>query len=280
MHRLQELRVPKRLEITVTHSTKMNVETPLDDGANPVSDDTEFDRFVYLVSHDLRACARALTVIPEWIEEDLRDAPQGLIPEVAENVAMMKTHANRLDQMLLDLLSYARIGRKQDFALISVASLIDRILNELAPSTSVKIVRDIQVEQIFLGETDAKLLFSALISNAIKHGSCQTTSIKDEHGKPAQIEICVRQTDGYCDIQVHDNGLGIPQKYHNKVLEPLATLKPRDLVEGSGMGLAIVNKISSVYNGFLSWHENSAGTGFSLAIHLPMHQPIAQTDLS
>lgn len=222
----------------------------------------DFDRFVYLLSHDVRACVRALTVLPEWIEEDLASASQPIDPAVAENITMMKTQAGRLDRMLLDLLSYSRVGRKQDIVIIDTDNLLDEVVSDLCPPDRFRITRDIQIDRFEFGEKDAFLIFEALISNAVKHSGADAT----------QIHISMREDGEDCVICVHDDGAGIPASQHHKVLEPLVTLHPRDVTEGSGMGLAIVKKIACAYGGDIRWSNKSSGDGTEAEVYFPLNR--------
>ncbi|MCO4849302.1 MAG: sensor histidine kinase, partial [Yoonia sp.] len=105
---------------------------------------------------------------------------------------------------------------------------------------------------ITIGERDVLTLLSALISNAIKH-----------HDKDfGAIHISAQTAEDKCVIQISDDGPGIPEGYSEQVFEAMTTLKSRDEIEGSGMGLAIVRKIANFYNGHVELRRdlNDAGT--------------------
>ena len=72
---------------------------------------SELENFVYIVSHDLRNSARALTEVPQWLREDLQDLGLAVDEDFRENLDLLERHAKRLDRMLLDLLVYSRVGR-------------------------------------------------------------------------------------------------------------------------------------------------------------------------
>ncbi|NNK15995.1 MAG: hypothetical protein HKP51_03715, partial [Sulfitobacter sp.] len=74
----------------------------------------DFEEFIYLISHDVRSSVRALIELPQWIAEDLEDAGFPVAGTVAASIDMMNRHAGRLDRMLVDLLTFSRIGRMQD----------------------------------------------------------------------------------------------------------------------------------------------------------------------
>ena len=73
-----------------------------------------------------------------------------------------------------------------------------------------------------------------LIGNAIKH---------HDHPETARVEVAASESDGFVEFVVADNGPGIEAAHHDRIFQVFQTLKPRDQVEGSGMGLAVVKKI-------------------------------------
>jgi signal transduction histidine kinase len=92
---------------------------------------------------------------------------------------------------------------------------------------------------LVIGDRDILTLLNALIVNAFKH-----------HPKDSGIIIITSENRGKSiEITVSDDGLGIPDEYSERVFAAMTTLKPRDEVEGSGMGLANVRKIARIYGG-------------------------------
>ncbi len=216
----------------------------------------DFEDFVYLLSHDVRNSVRALLELPQWIKDDLTADGYVIDGPIAGHFDLMETHTRRLDRMLIDLLSYSRVGRKQSIETIDLEAAINLVIEQLAPPKSFDITHDLNCQQLNIGERDIMTLFSALLSNAVKH-----------HDKIAgKIHVASRKDGGDCVIRVEDDGPGIPEKYLERVFEAMTTLKPRDDVEGSGMGLAIVRKIVEVYDGRLEWVTPS--TGFNTALEM------------
>ncbi len=216
----------------------------------------EFEDFIYLLSHDIRNSVRALLEVPQWIQDDLIEAGYRINGPLQENLALMNIHTRRLDRMLIDLLVYSRAGRMQVVKSVDIAESIAIVLDQLAVPGGFTIDLDLKCEDIRMGDRDVLSLFSALISNAIKH--------HDMAGGHVQISTVRKKGD--CIITVTDDGPGIPQKYREQVFEVMTTLKPRDEVEGSGMGLALVRKIAEIYAGTISWldHPNQRGTSIEL----------------
>lgn len=199
----------------------------------------DFEDFIYILSHDIRSSVRALLELPQWIKEDLISEGHAITGSLAENIDLMNVHTRRLDRMLIDLLSHSRVGRMQTVQPNDLEAVLENVLDELVCPKGLKISTDIQCKFLRMGEVDVMTFFSTLISNAIKHHDRQT----------GKIHISSQELGRECVIRIEDDGPGIPLKNRDRVFEAMTTLKPRDEVEGSGMGLAIVRKIVDVYGG-------------------------------
>jgi signal transduction histidine kinase len=107
-----------------------------------------------------------------------------------------------------------------------------------------------------------------LIGNAIKH----------HDKKKGHIEVAVEDNgDGYT-FTVRDDGPGIPAQFHDQVFKMFQTLKPRDQVEGSGMGLAMVRKYVQVSGGTITV-ESAEGQGSTFRFTWPKHQENEEASL-
>lgn len=192
----------------------------------------DLDEFAYVASHDLKAPLRVIDNASAWLEEDLGDK---LDPESRENLALLRGRARRMDRLLDDLLEYSRIGRKTSqhwHEAVTGAELKEDLLAlvPLRPGFSV------EFDSGFLNMTANRMplqqILINLIGNAIKH-----------HDRPTGlIEVKVEEGESDYEFSVIDDGPGIPEQFHQQIFKMFQTLKPRDRVEGSGMGLAIVRK--------------------------------------
>lgn len=224
---------------------------------------SDADQVIYHVSHDVRASARALSQLPDWITADLVAAGLALPPDVANSLEMMRVHAARLDSMMRDLLEYSRIGRFQTPMSVNWNSVIDDVLAAHPLPEGFCLTRDLGAVSACLGPADADRLVQALLSNAVRH-----------HDKPAgTILIETRASGGFCHLTVTDDGPGIAPALRPKALRLMATLRPRDEVEGSGVGLASVSKIAEFYGGSVSWPDVPAGRGLAILVSLPITPP-------
>lgn len=223
--------------------------------------EAEFEELLYHITHDLRASLRALKTVPAWIREDM--AQHGVaVPDTAEEgLEMMEIHAERMDQMLLDLRTYSRVGRKHDApsqvtlkdALAAAAGRVVTSPDKLSLKVSFK------VEAVTAPRNEVELIFETLVDNAIKHGGAGRRT----------VWVTSRQQGDRLVIEVLDDGPGVPSEFRERVFGMLVTLRPRDEVEGSGMGLAIARKICRMHGGEITLHARPEGPGSLLRVVLP-----------
>jgi len=225
----------------------------------PEAPSQDFDDFIYLISHDVRNSVRALLELPHWIEEDLVDAGYQVTGPLAENIELMNTHTRRLDRMLYDLLIYSRLGRMQSVKRMDLNQCLDQVLQNLKVPPEFKIIRRIEAQTITMGDRDILTLLSALISNSIKHHDQATGEvIVTTHDEPREFVMTVS-----------DDGPGISEEFRERVFGAMTTLKPRDEIEGSGMGLANCRKIAALYDGRISMTHASKAGGTLIEVRIP-----------
>lgn len=223
--------------------------------------DQEFEKFIYLISHDVRASVRALIELPQWIEEDLLEEGLELPPAVARSIQMMNTHTFRLDRMLNDLLVHSRISRMQTFRANDLNAAIDTVLEKITVPEGFKIERDLNGHSVYMGERDVLTMLEASISNALKHHDSESGTIRISAHVGASELI----------LEISDDGPGIEPQFREKVFEAMAMLKPRDEVEGTGMGLTHIRKIAEDCGGGAEWLDVETDRGSCLEIRLPLY---------
>jgi PAS domain S-box-containing protein len=198
----------------------------------------ELATFAYVASHDLKSPLRGVVQLTTWIEEDLREQKFETIPEY---IQLLQSRIRRLVNLLDDLLAYSRAGRVEGgLAQVAVGELA-RDLFELQsppPGLALELPGDLPCFTTLV--TPFEQVLRNLFSNAIKH-----------HDRPTgRIALsCTAAGDRFYEFNVTDDGPGIPPQYHERVFGMFQTLQPRDEVEGSGMGLALVKKVVETYGG-------------------------------
>jgi PAS domain S-box-containing protein len=216
----------------------------------------ELDDFAYAASHDLKAPLRVIDNASRWLEEDL--APH-LNDETRENMRLLRSRVTRLEKLLDDLLRFSHVGRETGAVeIVSGKELIDDVLAVLPLPEDF----ELKVASAFATMRVARLplqqILMNLISNAIKHHDKAT----------GRIEVAAADLGSQHAFAVKDDGPGIPAQFHDKIFKMFQTLKPRDQVEGSGMGLAIVRKQVELSGGLLSL-ESAEGKGSTFHFTLP-----------
>jgi PAS domain S-box-containing protein len=218
----------------------------------------ELDAFAYAASHDLKAPLRVIYNASTWIEEDLAE---NLTDQIGENMILLRGRVRRMDRLLDDLLEYSRIGRDTEdrpAQVISGAALMENILGLLAPPEGFIVEATSGFDGIVIFRMPLQQILINLISNSIKHHDKKT----------GHIEVSVEDLGAMFRFRVKDDGPGIPAKYHEQVFRMFQTLKPRDQVEGSGMGLAMVRKYIDVAGGELDL-ESAVGQGSTFSFTWP-----------
>ncbi len=200
----------------------------------------ELSTFAYVASHDLRSPLRGISQLAEWIVEDMPEAPNA---EIANHLRLMKSRIARMENLLDDLLAYSRVGRIEgDMAEISVADICREAFDMATPPAGFSLDLSGDFPRFVTLVTPLTQVLRNLIGNAVKHHG----------GETGTVAVSSRVGDGGFVIAVADDGPGIPPDFHERVFGLFQTLKPRDAVEGSGMGLALVKKIVELYGGTVS----------------------------
>ena len=200
----------------------------------------ELNDFAYVASHDLKAPLRGIMQLSAWIEEDIADYAKD---ETKANLALLMNRTSRLEKLLEDLLDYSRIGRKTgDVQLIDTQELFMNVFDLQDPSNRIKLVFESIMPTIDTAISPFETIIRNLVGNAIKHND-----------KPdGVISVSAKEFPKFYLFSIKDNGPGIPERYHEQIFDLFKTLKPRDEVEGSGMGLSIIKKLLDYHKGSIT----------------------------
>lgn len=212
----------------------------------------ELNDFAYVASHDLKAPLRGIMQLSTWIEEDIADYAN---EDTKSNLTLLMNRTSRLEKLLEDLLDYSRIGRKVgDIQSIDTKDLISNIFDLQDPSDSITLTFEGKMPVIAAAISPFETIMRNLIGNAIKHNNQAN----------GEITVSALTFPKYYQFSVKDNGPGIPEQYHEQIFELFKTLKPRDEVEGSGMGLSIIKKLLDYHKGTIIVESNNEkGTCFT-----------------
>lgn len=210
----------------------------------------ELAAFAYVASHDLRSPLRGIAQLSEWIAEDM---PGGVPEEIQGHLHLMRSRVSRMERLLDDLLAYSRIGRIEgEVAEANVGAICREAFDLFAPPPGFRLELAPGLPVFRTLATPLTQVLHNLIGNAIKH-----------HDRAeGVISVRVRRVAGGYAFAVADDGPGIPPEYHERIFGLFQTLKPRDAVEGSGMGLALVRKVVEIYGGAVGVRSEGRGTVF------------------
>lgn len=212
----------------------------------------ELDQFAYIASHDLKAPLRGIASLAHWIEDDLGDQ---LSAESRNHLELLQTRVRRMEGLIDGILAYSRAGRLKDRREhVDVGGLLAESIEMLTPPAEATITVAPNMPVIETERAALQQVFMNLVGNAIRHA--KRTDV--------DVRIAVAdEDDDYYRFSVSDNGPGVPSEFHNKIWEIFQTLEPRDRVEGTGIGLALVKKNVTARGGH-AWVESpeSAGATF------------------
>lgn len=211
----------------------------------------ELNSFTYVASHDLKSPLRGVDQLAGWILEDLAD---NLSPVTRKHLELMQNRIHRMEKLLDDLLEYSRAGRSNaDNVQVDTELMVRDILDFIGPSKQVNLIFQSPMPVLVTKKVPLDAVFRNLINNAIKHHPA-------EH---VDIYLSCRQLGEFYEFAVGDNGAGIAPEHQGKIFHMFQTLKSRDLVEGSGIGLALVKKLVEGLGGCIRVESDGcSGTWF------------------
>ena len=217
----------------------------------------ELDEFAYVASHDLKSPLRAIENLAHWIEQD---AGYLLPPASQEHLRKLQARIQLMSSLLDDLLAYSRAGRlRHPLERIDVSLLVLDIVEMLAPPPGFRVTIADTVPVFVAERVPLEMALRNLIENAIKH-----------HPNPTQGEaiISVRMVDNWLEFSVTDNGAGIDPQFHKRIFEIFQILKPREQMDGSGVGLTVVKKLVEMRGGIVAV-ESNVGEGATFRFTWP-----------
>ncbi len=211
----------------------------------------ELESFAYSVAHDLRAPLRHIAGYSGALTQDY--GPR-LDEEGLRCLGKIASSARQMGRLVDDLLALSQVGRQTlDFHETALGSLVAQVVEDLAPEYAGRVV-EWQIGELFSAECDPGLMkqvFMNLLSNAVKY------SRRQEH---AVIQIGQSMQNGERVIFIRDNGAGFEMQYADKLFGVFQRLhKARDF-EGTGVGLAIVQRIIRKHGGRI-WAEAAVNQG-------------------
>ncbi|MGD0827962.1 MAG: ATP-binding protein [Desulfobaccales bacterium] len=219
----------------------------------------ELESFSYSVSHDLRAPVRAISGFSRIL---LEDHAHCLEDEGRRLLQIIIADSRRMGRLIDDLLAFSRLGRG-DLSLseVDMNRLVNQVVGELEKASAGRSLRW-QVLPLPMVQADRSLLHQVwlnLLGNAVKF----TTSVE-----AVVIEVGCRQEEDREVFYVKDNGVGFDMRYANKLFQVFERLHGPQEFEGTGIGLALAQRIISRHGGTI-WAEGKVNGGATFFFTLP-----------
>ncbi|OXA82149.1 hypothetical protein B0A65_01655 [Flavobacterium frigidimaris] len=219
----------------------------------------ELEAFSYSVSHDLRAPIRAINGYTQILTEDHVDA----IDDDGKNVlrAIIK-NSNKMGVLIDDLLAFSKLGRKQVASVnINMAALLNGVISDMTIDKDENIpIFEIDVIAPANGDPSLiKQVWINLISNAIKYSKYKSET---------RIKITSTSKNDKIIYSIKDWGAGFDMEYYDKLFGVFQRLHSQEEFSGTGIGLAIVQKIVNRHHGTV-WAESKLDAGAKFFFSLP-----------
>jgi len=242
---------------------RKHAEQEKQDMLNKLEDkNEELERFTYTVSHDLKS---PLVTIKGFLGLLMKDIAVNDQDRITSDTKRINEAVDKMQLLLEELLELSRIGRKTSpLTKVSLNELVKDVILMLESditNTRTTITIEDNLPSIKVEEPRIKEVYLNLIENAIKY--------RREDIAP-EIRIGVRQNkidDQETVFYMHDNGIGIDPRYHNKIFDLFERLDSNS--DGTGVGLAIVKRIIDVHHGQLWVESDGLGKGSTFCFMLP-----------
>ena len=222
----------------------------------------ELEQFSYSVSHDMRQPLRMISSYLQLLDAGLAEK---LDAEQREYLNFATDGAKRLDQMLVSLLEYSRVGRKgEPPAWIDSRAVLDEALLYLQPAIA-EAGAQVRIgggwPRVFASPDEILRLLQNLIGNALKFRV---------DGRTPEVAVSSEAVDGEWRVSVADNGVGILPEQIGRLFQVFQRLQSRASYEGSGIGLALCRKITEHHGGRILAESAGEGLGSTFRVSLPI----------
>lgn len=216
----------------------------------------ELADFAYVVSHDLKAPLRGISQLAGWLSEDYTPV---IDAQGQQWLSLLIGRTRRMHNLIEGILQYSRIGRvKEKERDVDLNHLVEDVIALLAPPQHIQVSVVGELPTVVGEPARLAQVFQNLLSNAVKFMD-----------KPqGRIEISCVDEGMHRRFSVADNGPGMAAQYHDKIFQMFQTLAPRDEMENTGIGLALVKKIVETWGGRV-WLESAEGQGSTFYFTLP-----------
>jgi PAS domain S-box-containing protein len=210
----------------------------------------DLENYTYVVSHDLKAPLRAIRSFSTFIIEDFSEKLDDTGKDYFQRIV---DASSRMDTLIENLLLLSRVGRKfMEVETVDLNQLLEEIVADLTPTlkkNNGKIVFH-NLPKVSIPRTWMKQIFMNLIDNGLKFNKSKTPT----------VEVTCEETEPELLFKVSDNGIGVEEKYFDRLFNLFERLHTQEEYSGTGAGLAICKKIIQQFGGRI-WIESQVSKG-------------------
>jgi len=236
----------------------------------------ELEQFAYVASHDLQEPLRKIRMFSDRLEMKCSD----LLDETGrECIHRMQNAAARMQALIDGLLTLSRVTtRGQNFVPCNLAEIIGEVVSDLETQIE-RVGGRVEIGHLPVIQADPlqmRQLFQNLIGNALKFHRVDEPPVVRVHGRfvhgRKQRTAGMSAADERCRILVEDNGIGFEPRHAERIFGVFQRLHPRDVFEGTGVGLAICRRIVERHGGMIG-AQSTPGRGSTFEVILPVMHP-------
>ncbi len=218
----------------------------------------ELGHFAYIASHDLQEPLRTVMSFVELLRKDYH---QQLDDNAQKYINYISQATEHMRNLVKGLLEYSLIGHQRRLTTVDCKAIVTEIQAEIAAHiTESKATIEIgELPQLYGYETELRLLFQNLITNAIKFQKKDTAPL---------VKISAQQENGHWKFSFTDNGIGIEDQYTEMIFTLFQRLHLKSEYEGTGIGLAHCRKIVHLHGGQI-WVDSHPNEGSTFYFTIP-----------
>ena len=220
-------------------------------------------QFAYAASHDLAEPLRTITAFADLLQQRYRGR---LDTDADDFIEFITSSATRMQQLIADMLAFSRVGTQATpFTAVDAQQVFQTVLADLNSRTNETgaIVRSRTLPVLNADRTQLAQVLANLIRNALTFVPADVTP---------QVLVWAEPDGSAWRFTVADNGIGIPPEHRQRVFGMFKRLHTRDVYSGTGVGLAIVQKVVQRHGGII-WFEDNPGGGSRLIFTIPRADP-------
>lgn len=219
----------------------------------------DLEQFAYSASHDLQEPLRQVAVYSQLLE---RKYAANLDGKASEYLGFCIEGAHRMEMLISDLLAYSQATRAFDSApqLVDTNEVLEMVQKNLATriEETGAVVTAVGLPMVYGDPVPLMHVFQNLVSNALKYRG----------DAPPLVSVLAEKQPGFWRFAVRDNGIGIPKQFHEQIFGIFKRLHARNEYPGTGIGLAICQKVVERYGGRI-WVESELGEGSTFFLTIP-----------